>query len=83
MPATPTKNAMCITYNDKPKDRFETRSEAVARRIRMYATGRYAPGTLGAYDCDHCDYFHVAHRRPDAATRNGSRGKSGKKGRRR
>lgn len=83
MPATQTKNRQCNTHTGAPKMRFATREEAVAQRLRMYATGRYAEGTLGAYDCKHCDFFHVAHRRPDAATRNGARGPSRQKGRRR
>lgn len=82
MPATQTKNKSCITYEGRPKDRFETRSDAITERERRYATGRYAAGTIGAYECDHCPYFHVAHRRVDASTRGGARGGKRSGGRR-
>lgn len=83
MPVTPTKNRQCVTYG-KPKDKFDTRQDAARRRDLLLNTGRYAPNTLGAFECGHCGSFHVGHRRIDAATRGGQRGgKKNKNGRRR
>lgn len=82
MPATQTKNRQCFNGNGQPKTRFATREDAVARRVQMIASGKYADGSIGAYDCDNCDFFHVAHRRPDASTRNGRRGGNRSGGRR-
>jgi hypothetical protein len=81
MPVTPTKNRTCNTYG-KPKDRFDTKADAAARRDQMIDSGRYAEGSLGAYPCKHCAGFHVGHRRIDASTRGGRRGGGRSGGRR-
>lgn len=79
MPVTPTKNRQCKTYGGKEKTKFETREDAIRYREQRIASGMVARGTIGAYDCRHCDGFHVAHRRPSAAVRGGRRDDRGKR----
>ncbi len=80
MPVTPTKNAQCKKNNGRRwKLRFETREDAVHYREELLATGMYARGSIGAYNCKHCPFFHVAHRRQSAAIRGGRRDNHGKR----
>lgn len=79
MPVTPTKNRQCKTYGDKNKIAFDTRPEAIRYREELIESGKYARGTIGAYECKHCPKFHVAHRRPSAAIRGGRRDNRGKR----